>query len=108
MTETWENFGGARSLPNRPTVRAPVFNRLESIEIHDEPETLNRQEVRRAYDKLDEADRKFVSEAARGIVALVKEHDTLTAFDFDDALELLSKLGLYLISLPSIQRSKPC
>jgi hypothetical protein len=57
---------------------------------------LTAKEVRAIYDDLPDKDRANVKELARKFVAMVKRDKPFTAYDFDDGLMDVARLGVFI------------
>jgi hypothetical protein len=57
---------------------------------------LTQKEVRAIYDDLPDKDRANVKELARKFVAMVKRDKPFTAYDFDDGLMDVCRLGVFV------------
>jgi hypothetical protein len=77
----------------------PIFVRDDEVEAHDIQEAIGIEEIRTAFDKLPPTQREHISRQARRLVSYFKDN-TMTVFNFDDALELLAKLGMFMFRSP--------
>lgn len=58
--------------------------------------TEKRDAINKAFDELDENDRERIQRMAEALVKYVKTRNPLFVFPFDGALEVISRVGVFL------------